>query len=304
VAVCSAFGNGGVVPLIFCQSLFGNQSNRDLLAVGNGIVALFLVGWSPFFWGLGRAILLGEEEHNHGTTTTPKEILLAKLKTMIPPPVVGVFVGMILATIPVLQGLFLQAASSTTTTATPVLGVVFDTAVNFGKAASPLSLLVLVSSLALGAGFGTQHRSPSPPPVEVVPTTTTAVATTTTDGALSALDGSADTIPFWKRWMIVSVMRFVVSPMVMYGLLHCVASLGWIDYYHSPKASLYTQMVWFVCILESCMPPAQNQVTLLHVANKTNKANEMATFLFFVYATAMVPLVLILSSALHQFQLI
>lgn len=85
VAVCSAFGNGGVVPLIFCQSLFGNQSNRDLLAVGNGIVALFLVGWSPFFWGFGRAILLGEET-DHSTTTTPKEILLAKLKTMIPPP--------------------------------------------------------------------------------------------------------------------------------------------------------------------------------------------------------------------------
>ena len=214
---------------------------------------------------------------------------------------------MILATIPCLQALFLQASSSSTPTATPILGVVFDTAVNFGKAASPLSLLVLVSSLALGAGFGTQHRPPSPPPLVEIGSTTTAAPTT--DVAPPATDTatvSPDAIPFWKRWMIVSVMRFVVSPIVMYGLLQFVASphLGWIEHYKSTKSSLYTQMVWFVCILESCMPPAQNQVTLLHVANKTDKANEMATFLFFVYATAMVPLVLILSSALHQFQLI
>ncbi|OEU06413.1 hypothetical protein FRACYDRAFT_254571 [Fragilariopsis cylindrus CCMP1102] len=299
ISICSSFGNGGVVPLIFCESLFGRSSSsgdNDLLAISTGCVALFLVGWSPFFWGFGRSILLGDDA-NASSSKDKKTIIANKLKSMLPPPVIGVFIGMIIATIPIIRKLFITNDVGASVSS-PLFGVVFDTMQNFGKAASPLSLLVLVSSLALGAGFGSGSTS-----------ATTGSTRTGTKSKNESTDTTSSTIvyeiPFWKRWGIVSFMRFIISPIIMYSLLKVVSSpqIGLIDSYKTTD-STYTSMIWFICILESIMPPAQNQVTLLHVANKTDKANEMATFLFFIYTTSMIPLVIILSMALQQFQLI
>ncbi|OEU12098.1 hypothetical protein FRACYDRAFT_244358 [Fragilariopsis cylindrus CCMP1102] len=313
ISICSSFGNGGVVPLIFCESLFGRSSgsssgssSNDLLALSTGCVALFLVGWSPFFWSFGRSILLGNDndtdnnENNNSVNAnviSSKDKAITKLKSMLPPPVIGVFIGMIIATIPIIRRLFITNNNDVGASG-PLFGVVFDTMQNFGKAASPLSLLVLVSSLALGAGFGGSANT---------------TGSTTGTKSKSKLLSSTSTvtaiyeIPFWKRWGIVSFMRFIISPIVMYSLLKIVSlpQIGLIDSYKTDnKGAVYTSMIWFICILESIMPPAQNQVTLLHVANKTNKANEMATFLFFIYTTSMIPLVIILSMALQKFQLI
>jgi predicted permease len=311
-AVCASFGNAGVVPLIFCDSLFRKSaSQNDHLALSTGFVSMFLVGWSPFFWSYGRSVLLGGGEAKstspatRSRRTTPsllptqritkrKEELLSFAKTLLPPPVMGVLIGMVVATIPILRRLFLGDASSSSTVAP--LGVVFDTAQNFGKAASPLSLLVLVSSLALGAGFGTKNQPlPSPPPQSKRSDDPVGATTTNT----------ATTIPFWKRWALVSFSRFVVSPSLMLGLLKAASAprlwgegKGWIG------TSAEQPMLWFVCLLESCMPPAQNQVMMLQVANKMKQANEMATFLFSVYATSMIPLTVVISIALDRFGLI
>lgn len=272
-AVCSSFGNGGVVPLIFCDSLFRKgASENDNLALSTGFVSMFLVGWSPFFWSFGRSVLLGPshmQPSNAQAAMTRREKFVASFQKLVPAPVMGVFVGMFLAIIPVLQRLFVSEKENAP------LGVVFDTAQNFGKASSPLSLLVLVSSLALGAGFGQQHAGKT----------------------LSKVD-SAPTIPFWKRWTIVSLSRCIVSPAIMLGLLKAVSSINWIG------TSLEQPMLWFVCLLESCMPPAQNQVTMLQVENKMKQANEMATFLFSVYATCMIPLTIVVSIALDKFGLV
>ena len=291
ISICSSFGNGGVVPLIFCESLFGRSSSsgdNDLLALSTGCVALFLVGWSPFFWGFGRSILLGDDA-DASSSKDKKTMIANKLKSMLPPPVIGVFIGMIIATIPIIRRLFIAKDVGASG---PLFGVVFDTMQNFGKAASPLSLLVLVSSLALGAGFGvTTGSTKSKTAITSTPSSSTIVYE----------------ITFWKRWGIVSFMRFIISPIIMYSLLKIVSlpQIGLIDSYRTDSSTkVYTSMIWFICILESIMPPAQNQVTLLHVANKTKKANEMATFLFFIYTTSMIPLVIILSMALQQFQLI
>lgn len=275
-AVCSSFGNSGVVPLIFCDSLFRNAEN-DNLALSTGFVSMFLVGWSPFFWSWGRSVLLGPSHQSEGkqpssaqATQSRGEKIIASFQKLVPAPVMGVFIGMFVAIIPVLQGLFVNDEGSAP------LGVVFDTAQNFGKAASPLSLLVLVSSLALGAGFGKQHAGQS----------------------LSKVSKDVPSIPFWKRWAIVSLSRCIVSPALMLGLLKAVSSVNWIG------TSLEQPMLWFVCLLESCMPPAQNQVTMLQVENRMKQANEMATFLFSVYATCMIPLTIVVSIALDKFGLV
>lgn len=266
-AICASFGNGGVLPLIFCDSLF--RTNPDQAGLSTGYVSLFLVGWSPFFWSFGRSVLLKQTntaitDQKRATKTTTSTV--PAIVKLVPPPVQGVVVGMVVATIPILRNLFV--VGKTPVSVAP-LRCVFDTAQNFGKAASPLSLLVLVSSLALGAGFGAKE------PPSTAPTNHTST-----------------NIPLWKKWGIVSVSRFLVSPMLMLGLLRGMSRTGIIgDKKDQP-------MLWFVCLLESCMPPAQNQVTMLHVENKVQQGNEMAAFLFLVYATSMLPVTLLVSLAL------
>ena len=209
--------------------------------------------------------------------------VLSLAKKMVPPPVMGVLLGMVVATVPILRSAFVGTASGDSRAPSRApLGVVFDTAQNFGKAASPLSLLVLVSSLAMGAGFG--KKAPPAPAREQ-------------GGSHQPAAPAKCTLPFYKRWAIVSFSRCVVSPALMLGLLKAASS----DLLRNSIGSPLEQpMLWFVCLLESCMPPAQNQVVMLQVANKMEQANEMATFLFGVYATSMVPLTVIVSLALDR----
>lgn len=316
-AVCASFGNAGVVPLIFCDSLF-RASNDDNLALSTGFVSMFLVGWSPFFWSFGRSVLLGGDINGDGSgsgskkssTTTRKEQIISFIKPLLPPPVMGVLMGIVVATMPLLRTLFVgsgsgsatSTSSAVTATAKPALfGVVYDTAQNFGKAASPLSLLVLVSSLALGAGFGKQHQQQQPQQSTPPKKDTARRKSKNSIDIVDVDDNQTTTISFLKRWAIVSFMRFIISPALMFGLLRIASSnmLG----RSLIGTSVEQPMLWFVCILESCMPPAQNQVVMLQVANKMTKANEMATFLFSVYATSMVPLTIVISVALDKFGL-
>eukprot|EP00536_Pseudo-nitzschia_multiseries_P005113 jgi/Psemu1/285551/fgenesh1_pg.93_\ len=294
-AVCASFGNGGVLPLIFCDSLFRHQQNDDL-ALSTGYVSMFLVGWSPFFWAFGRSVLMGSgsddgtksngnRPKNDVTTTKPNHTIFTLVKKLVPPPVMGVLIGMVVATVPILRNLLVGSNGGKPQSTAP-LRVVFDTAQNFGKAASPLSLLVLVSSLAMGAGFGKQQPSLLSSGKKI-------------DNNRTPSD-TVPSIPLFKRWAIVSFSRFIVSPALMLGLLQVASSdlLG-----NTIGSSLEQPMLWFVCLLESCMPPAQNQVMMLQVANKMQQANEMATFLFGIYATSMLPLTAIVSLALDQLKL-
>jgi hypothetical protein len=56
-------------------------------------------------------------------------------------------------------------------------------------------------------------------------------------------------------------------------------------------------------LLQSCMPPAQNSVLMLQVADKGAEASRMAKFLFSSYATAMLPVVVIVTIALRALEL-
>ena len=84
----------------------------------------------------------------------------------------------------------------------------------------------------------------------------------------------------------------------MLSLLKLMSHLGLLD------SSEQNPMLWFVLILESCMPPAQNSVLMLQVANKAHEATQMARFLFLTYATSMIPIVLVVSIALKSLALI
>ena len=59
-------------------------------------------------------------------------------------------------------------------------------------------------------------------------------------------------------------------------------------------------MLYFVCLLQSIMPPAQNSVVLLQVAGRSDEASQMAKFLFSIYATAMLPIVALVTVSLDS----
>jgi predicted permease len=269
-AVSCAWGNSGVVPLIFAEALFRTQP--ELLAQSYAQVSLFLVGWSPFFWSFGRQVLIKEDDTNDTAPTIGLTKRLAGLKRLFPPPVIGVMAGLAVAVSP-LRPLILSSALSENTAP---LGVVYNSFQNLGRAANPLALLVLTSSLALGA-------SAKKPEAATAADTKTGNATTPRNPL--------------KRWACVSIARFVMSPLLMLGLLRGMAKVGMV------RAASLDPMLWFILLLQSSMPPAQNSVLMLQVAEKGDEASRMARFLFSLYATAMLPVVIIVTLALRALKL-
>lgn len=262
--VCCSWGNSGVVPLIFCEALF--RSQPALLAASYAQVSLYLVGWSPFFWSFGRSVLIADDQStavNSKATETNKSIRnrIYGLKRLFPPPVMGVFLGLITALTP-LRGLFVSDGNDKAP-----LAVIFNSFQNLGRAANPLALLVLTSSLALGVSGSSGASYP---------------------------ESSDERSVVLRRWLCVSVARYILSPLFMYSLLKTAAKLGRIG------SSTTDPMLWFILILQSCMPSAQNSVLMLQVADKGKEASSLAKFLFSVYFTAMLPVVLIVTIALQK----
>ena len=190
--VCCSFGNSGVVPLIFCESLFRHSANSDYVAQSTAFVSLFLIGWSPFFWSFGRSVLIPDRSKSSETKSSAAK-LMDLAKRALPPPVVGVFVGLFIATTPLCR-LFLSPPDSE---AKAPLSIVFNSVANFGRAASPLSLLILVSSLAIGAGIGKGN---------------------TNEDASTEKGGQGAGANFLTKWAVVSITRFLLSPALMVWL--------------------------------------------------------------------------------------
>lgn len=280
--VSCSWGNAGVVPLIFAEALF--RRDPSLLSRCYTNVSMFLVGWSPFFWSFGRSVLIDSSSVENKDPVVNKSIKFSYIKRLFPPPVKGVTAGLVIALSP-LCPLFLAKEKGGPI---PPLSILYNTFENLGRAANPLALLVLTCSLALGASSSLNSS--------------TLVSKRNNrnggDGETSRSSKAFSTATMWKRWGSVSLSRFFISPIVMLSLLKLMSHLGLLD------SSEQNPMLWFVLILESCMPPAQNSVLMLQVANKAHEATQMARFLFLTYATSMIPIVLVVSIALKSLALI
>ena len=97
-----------------------------------------------------------------------------------------------------------------------------------------------------------------------------------------------------RKWACVSFTRFLISPLIMIGLLYGMSMIGLVG------TQTEEPMVWFVCMLEAIMPPAQNSVVLLQVAGRSDEASQMAKFLFSIYTTAMIPIVALITLSLQS----
>jgi predicted permease len=94
-------------------------------------------------------------------------------------------------------------------------------------------------------------------------------------------------VPVLRRWCCVSIARFALSPSIMIFLLTLLEKGNLIGSINGEDA-----MTWFMLILAACMPSAQNSVIMLQVADQTDEASRLAKFLFSMYATSMIPVML------------
>eukprot|EP00547_Thalassionema_nitzschioides_P012415 CAMPEP_0194264582 /NCGR_PEP_ID=MMETSP0158-20130606/47662_1 /TAXON_ID=33649 /ORGANISM="Thalassionema nitzschioides, Strain L26-B" /LENGTH=275 /DNA_ID=CAMNT_0039004827 /DNA_START=162 /DNA_END=986 /DNA_ORIENTATION=- len=147
LTVTCSFGNAGVLPFIFADALF--RDNAALLQRALSYVSLFSVGWSPFFWSFGKKILVGDTDNSNSSSSGSS--WKKQLSVFLPPPVMGVAIGLFLGLTPLGPLLFRGSSGQTSNTNTALLSVVFTSIQNLGKTASPLALLVLTCSLAMGA---------------------------------------------------------------------------------------------------------------------------------------------------------
>ncbi len=277
----------GVIPLIFAEALF--RHDAFILQKAYSFVSLYLLGWSPLFWSLGRSSLIGRSNSNSGVGVenfddididAPPLLLttlinqIKSMKMLLPPPVMGIFVGLVASSISFLRRLFMEQKAP--------LSAVYNCLNNLGRAANPLALLVLTASLALGT-------------VKSATTSSSGASSgiSTTASIASPSDENSNGASLLQRLSCVSVVRFIVSPLLMAIILNYV--FGSISHDNKDLA-----MIWFIMIMESTMPPAQNSVLMLQVAEKTQEASKLAKFLFSMYITSMLPIVIIATFLLEK----
>ena len=254
VVGCSSFGNSAILPILMTQSFFA-KSSPQFYEQCCSYISFYLIGWSPLFWSLGKSYMIPNNNNLKKSSS---------LIPTIPPPVMGVMAGIILGIITPIRQLLLPSSSSSNSIITILSMIgssIYNCVRNFGLAAAPLSLLVLTCSLSLGQRQRQKQESSS---------------------------------LLWKQWRMVTFMRFVISPLVMWILLQTISS----TILPSIKDD---SALWFVLLLESCMPSAQNIVLLIQSSTtNTMMASQVAQLLYLIYITAMIPIPIIQSKILDH----
>ena len=278
VQVLSAFGNSGVLPLLFVERLFAHAADATLKPRAISYVSMFLLGWSPAFWTGGYALLggtLGDEaaaREKDGaqaaarqTTPTALRWPLSLLSTptasrVLTPPIIACMCGLVVGAVPPLRALLLPPAAGG---AAPL--PFYSCLQTFGKAYAPAALLVLAGSLASAdaakkGGGGTKGDG---------------------DGYLR------HRVP---QLVAISLARFALVPLATAALLAAASAAGLVP---------ADPLLHFMLLMQSCMPSAQNSVLALQVRGAPERATLMARMLLVVYVAAAVPLSLLITCFLQ-----
>ncbi|CAN0083543.1 unnamed protein product, partial [Discosporangium mesarthrocarpum] len=98
----------------------------------------------------------------------------------------------------------------------------------------------------------------------------------------------------WTQVGAVMASRFVIMPFVAAVTLMTGSRAGLIP---------YEKLLWFILLMEGCMPSAQNSVVILQMEKKPDAAASMARTLTVVYLLSTVPIAVLLSGVLQFVQL-
>jgi predicted permease len=119
VTMCTTFANSGPLPLIFVEALFasgGRGGSRSTAAAAalqadvTACISFYLLAWSPLFWSYGRYIFgtyenSNNRRNNEASSGSAATTILAKVKPILSPPVLGCLWGVLIGGVPVLQRL-------------------------------------------------------------------------------------------------------------------------------------------------------------------------------------------------------
>jgi len=266
VSVLSAFGNSGVLPLIFADALFSQHPDKAILPMMNALVALYLLGWSPVFWTVGFALLSGSAELKEGDSAKDSisripqklRLLLSKILT---PPIIGCLAGLMVGLVPPLRALLLPSASGEQS-ALPL----YRCLRTFGKAYAPSAVLVLAGSFAAGSNAADSQD--------------TGTGASNMLGVLPA-----------RGLIAIGACRFLLVPLLSFLSLSLTHRLGLLK----PDP-----MCDFLIMTQAIMPSAQNSVLALQVTSKPRRATRMARTLLFLYLIATLPVSLLLTVLLQR----
>ncbi|CAM9855393.1 unnamed protein product [Ascophyllum nodosum] len=282
--MCTSFANSGPLPLLFVDSIFGSHPDTTIVTSAVAYISFYLLGWSPMFWTAGYTMVAGkpqpsspmsaaDAEHFRRLTPLRKAVVTCQrikaspsFKRIVSPPVMGCVAGMVVGLLPWGKTLLLGKSAP--------LSPVFDAIKRLGSAYLPAAILVLAGSIA----------PPGSKPAAAAAAATTA-ATEGTSGSSAA---------FAKRVVAIMASRFLVMPFVAAGLLMSGARM---------KLIPYDKVLWFVLLMQGCMPSAQNSVVILQMEKKPERAASMAKTLTAVYLLSAVPMAVLLSGILQFVQI-
>lgn len=264
VRMCTTFANSGPLPLIFADALFAGSSLQAEVAA---CVSFYLLIWSPLFWSFGRVILgtYADTDEEAAAAVSGSAKLVKEVKKILSPPVIGSILGVLVGSVPPLQKAFFGGFC------TPLFGALRT----LGTAYLPAAILVLSGSL-VGA-----KKAPAP-------------ATATDAATVNGGDKAAPTGPSLKAMVSIFVSRFMLAPVLSFGLLRTMTSLGLLG----PAGTRARAVVSFVILMEGCMPPAQNSVIMLQLEGLKERASVMAKLLTLMYSLAVIPVTILLSTCL------
>jgi len=161
---------------------------------------------------------------------------------------------------------------------------VFSGLETFAKSYSSTALLVLAGSLAL--------KEEAPPPGVVC-------------GREEQMGPSLR-----KQVAIVAFFRFVLFPAVVTALAALATTAappvgGVLGRLRPGGAPLWRPepLVYFLVLMESCMPSAQNSVLMLNLTGDRDGATRLARFLFLIYVLSSIPVSLWLTIFMQKAQL-
>lgn len=266
IQMCTTFANSGPLPTILSDALFRGELLSDVAAC----ISFYLLVWSPLFWTLGKIILgLNEKDAvSVNDTGSNKEVginlsskfskVTRQVKALLSPPVIGSLMGIIIGSNSVLRSAFLTPGAP--------LAPVFGAFRTFAVAYLPAAVLVLAGSLVRKD------------------------AATSDSGSKETRSSSVHP----KTIISLIFSRFVLSPLLALTTVRILLGANLLPVDNARTLAVVT----FTLLMEGCMPPAQNSVVMLQLADEKARAAKMAKLLTVIYALSSIPVTLLLSGCL------
>lgn len=294
---CSTFANIGNLPLVFVDSLFKSHPDTTLLPKSLAYISLYLMLGSPLFWVGCSSILRNENNSNdrsnvvvidsniqNDAVSVSSNIIYNKsstqvhqyykyillwiksskinelMKRVLVPPVMGSMCGLIVGSNFYLNKLFLQPNYS-------ILNPFYEGLRTLSAGCLPSVLLILAASLS------STNNDPERPLASTIASTNHLDKS----NEVSSVSGRGYKLPVLliKRVLALCVTRYFFMPIFTLHILKFVCK-------HVPLIAADKVLV-FILLLQSCMPSAQNTVTILQMNRQSDAAESMARTLLAVY---------------------